>query len=166
MQNDIQQGAVNLQVAGVVDEAQPAEFIHEEAYPRSRRADHLREHFLVHLGNERLWLSFLAKIRQDKKHPSQTLFARIEQLIDQIRLNSHIARQKASRSNGTVGPAAARQSHHACPGRNRHLISTETQHSAMTFGNMRRNIGRRHATSRVWPRHFGPIRLPRRFSGN
>jgi hypothetical protein len=33
MQNDIQQGAVNLQVAVVVDEAQLAEFIHEEAHP-------------------------------------------------------------------------------------------------------------------------------------
>ena len=33
MQNDIEQGAVNLQVAVVVDEAQLAEFIHEEAHP-------------------------------------------------------------------------------------------------------------------------------------
>jgi hypothetical protein len=39
-------------------------------------------------------LPYLAKIREDKKHPSQTLFARIEQLIDQIGLNSDVACQK------------------------------------------------------------------------
>src|ERR1700686_3044919 len=94
MQNDIQQGAVNLQVPVVVDEAQLAEFIHEEAHARSCRADHFCEHFLADLGNNRLRLTLLAKVRQDKKHPSQTLFARIEQLINQIRLNPDIARQK------------------------------------------------------------------------
>jgi hypothetical protein len=57
MQNDIQQGAVNLQVSVVVDQTQLAKFIHAEARPRSCRADHFREHFLADLGNNRLRLS-------------------------------------------------------------------------------------------------------------
>src|ERR1700686_4346542 len=73
MENDIQQGAMDLKVAVVIDEAQLAEFIHEEAHPRSRRADHFRQHFLADLGNDRLRLTLLAEICQDKKHPGQTL---------------------------------------------------------------------------------------------
>jgi hypothetical protein len=37
MQNNVQQGAVNLKVAVIVDEAQFAEFIHEAARFRSIR---------------------------------------------------------------------------------------------------------------------------------
>ena len=40
---------------------------------------------------------FLAEIRQDEQRPSQPLFARIEELIDQVRLDPAVARQKMRR---------------------------------------------------------------------
>jgi hypothetical protein len=41
----------------VLDEAQLLEFVQKEIHARARRADHLRERFLGHLGNARTGLS-------------------------------------------------------------------------------------------------------------
>src|SRR6266566_1414052 len=87
---------VNFQVAVavIIDQAHFSEPIHEKAHARSRRADHFREGFLADLRNNRLGLTFLAILREDEKKSSQALLAGIEELIDQIRLNSDVARQK------------------------------------------------------------------------
>src|ERR1700730_2763905 len=85
---------MDFQVAVVIDQAHFSEPIHEKAHARSRRADHFREDFLADLRNNRLGLTFLAILREDEKKPSQALLAGIKQLIDQVRLNSDIARQK------------------------------------------------------------------------
>src|SRR6266536_1887954 len=94
VQNDIQQRAVDLQSAIVIDEAQFTEFIHERTHPRSRRADHFRERLLADLCNDWLRFALLAEVRQEKKSPRQALFARVEQLIDEVRFNSDIPSQK------------------------------------------------------------------------
>ncbi len=94
VQNDIQQRAVDLQSAIVIDEAQFTEFIHERAHPRSRRANHFRERLLADLCNDWLRFTLLAEVREKKKSPRQALFARIEQLIDEVRFNSDIPSQK------------------------------------------------------------------------
>jgi hypothetical protein len=66
-QNDIQERAVDSQVAVVVNQAQVSELIHETAHARSRFADHLRERFLADLRDDRLGSTFLAEIRQLQK---------------------------------------------------------------------------------------------------
>ena len=64
------------------------------AHTRSRRADHLRQGLLADFGYDWLWPTFLAKIRQKQKHACQPLLARIEQLINQILLDTIVASQE------------------------------------------------------------------------
>jgi len=49
MQNEVQQGFLNLQLAVVSDQAQLSKFFHEEIYARPGRANHLSECLLVQL---------------------------------------------------------------------------------------------------------------------
>src|SRR5712691_4236805 len=94
MQNDIQQRAVDFQVAVVFNQAHFSELIHEKAHASTRCANHLRERFLADLWNNPLGLTFLAKLRENEKYPSQALLAGIEELIDQVCLYSDVTRQK------------------------------------------------------------------------
>src|SRR5512146_2772949 len=56
MKDDANQRTVDVHcVPVVVDEAKLSEAIHEEAYTRTRSADHLSESFLIHLGNYGHW---------------------------------------------------------------------------------------------------------------
>jgi hypothetical protein len=84
VQNHVQQGITDFQFSVVVDKAQLTELVHEKAYSRSGRADHLRHCFLTDLSHDRLRLALLAEIRKKKEKSGETLFARIEQLIDQV----------------------------------------------------------------------------------
>jgi hypothetical protein len=52
-----------------LDIAQFAELIHEEAYARSGRANHLCESFLTKLADDRFNRGFLAEIREKQKDP-------------------------------------------------------------------------------------------------
>src|ERR1700730_9228845 len=94
MQNDVQQGAVNFQVAVVFNEAQFPEFIHEVTDARPRGADHLREGLLADLRNYLLRSAVLAKIRQEEKSSCQTPLARIEQMTKQFLLDEQGPSQK------------------------------------------------------------------------
>jgi hypothetical protein len=47
VQNDVQQGTVNLDMAVVINKAQFPKFVHEKTHARSRRADHLRQCLLA-----------------------------------------------------------------------------------------------------------------------
>src|SRR6195256_4360175 len=82
VQNHVQQGIMDLQFSVVFDKAQFAEFVHEKAYARSGRADHLRQRFLTELSHDRLRPAFLAEICKEKEKSGEAFFARIEQLID------------------------------------------------------------------------------------
>ena len=68
MQNYIEQRAVDLQgslgAAGVVDEAQLPEAVHEEADSRTRGADHFSERFLTDLRDNGFRNPFLAEMSQ------------------------------------------------------------------------------------------------------
>ena len=70
---------MNLQgafcAAGVVNEAQLSEAIHEEADARPGGADHLRQRLLVDVNPDRLWTAILAEVRQQQQKPGQTLLA-------------------------------------------------------------------------------------------
>ncbi len=91
MQDSVQQRLVNVNFSVVADEAQLAEFIHEETDARSRCPDHLCESFLADLDIDRLRAALLGEMREKQKKASQSAFARIEQLVDQILFDPAIA---------------------------------------------------------------------------
>jgi hypothetical protein len=66
IQDDVQQGIPDFQCSVVFDVAQSAEFVHEMAYARSGRADHLCESFLTDLPDDRLSRGFLAKFAKSR----------------------------------------------------------------------------------------------------
>ena len=64
MEDNVEEGTVHVDLAVVVNEAQFSELIHEETDARTRRADNFSKRFLTDLRNHRLWLAFLAEVRQ------------------------------------------------------------------------------------------------------
>src|SRR2546422_4098620 len=88
VQDNTEEGIVDLKSAIVMNEAQFPEFIHEKIHPRARCANHFREHLLRHFGKHLLGLGFLAIASEQQKSPSQPFLARIEKLIHQIFLDS------------------------------------------------------------------------------
>ena len=85
---------MDLQFAVVTDESESSELVHEETHPRPGCPDHLGKRLLTDLGDDGLRSALLAKIRQQKKSARQPLFARIEQLIDQIFFDANRTGQK------------------------------------------------------------------------
>jgi hypothetical protein len=71
VQNHVQQGTANLDLAVVINQAQSPKLVHEKADARSRRADDIRERLLADFRQNRFWLAFLAKIRKQQKGPRQ-----------------------------------------------------------------------------------------------
>ena len=93
VQNDSQKGLVDLDFAVVLDEAQLPELVHEHIDPRTRCADDFRQHLLRYLLKYPLWLVFLAIASEEQKGTRQSLLRRVEELIDQVRLNPDVPRQ-------------------------------------------------------------------------
>src|ERR1700733_12227688 len=77
IQNHIQQGIMDLHVSVVIYIPQSAEFVHEEADPRSRCANHFRQGFLTDFPYNRLRASFLPEICKQKNKPREALFAQL-----------------------------------------------------------------------------------------
>jgi hypothetical protein len=94
VQNDVQQGAVDFNVAVVINKAQLPKSVHEKAHARSRRADHFGQRFLTDFRDDWLRPTFLPKICKEKEKSGEALFARIEQLIDQVLLDTTVASQE------------------------------------------------------------------------
>jgi hypothetical protein len=84
VQDDVPQRVADADLAAVRDEAELAEFVHEETDPLPGGADHLGQGFLADLGDHRVRLLLFTEIGQPRQKPRQALFARIEQLIDEI----------------------------------------------------------------------------------
>jgi hypothetical protein len=64
VQDDSQEGIVDLKRAIVTNEAQFPEFIHEKIDPRARRADHFRQHLLRYFWEQSLRVFLLAVSRK------------------------------------------------------------------------------------------------------
>ena len=94
MQDDIQQRAVDLENTVVINKSQFPEPVHEEADPRTGCANHFRQHLLADLWNHSLGYAFFAKAGEQQKDPSQSLFARIEKLVNQIFFIADVPRQQ------------------------------------------------------------------------
>ena len=89
VQEDVDQRFVYLNAPVVFDKAECTEAVHEKAYARTGRSDHLRQGFLRDCWDQRFGFSRLVKLRQQQQDPRQTLFAGVKKLIDKIGLGSH-----------------------------------------------------------------------------
>src|ERR1044072_3475741 len=83
-----------LEFAVVLDESELAELVQEVVDARSCCADACSHHFLSNRCYDRTHLGFLANLSQHDEQASQSLFAGIEQLIDQISLDLAVAQQE------------------------------------------------------------------------
>jgi len=92
VQDNGQEGAIDLDVAVVFDESEVAELVHEEVDAGAGRADHLGERFLRQLRQQEL-LVLLAVARQQEQDTREPLFARVEEMIDEVFLNPDVPRQ-------------------------------------------------------------------------
>ena len=88
MQDDIKKRTVDLQSTVVVNEAKISESVHEEIYSRTGCANQFCQSLLTNVRDHFLGSAFLAEVGQHQKRSRQPLFARIEQLIDQVRLRA------------------------------------------------------------------------------
>lgn len=84
---------MDLEFPVVLDEAELPELVHKKADPRACGADARRQNILVD-HRDGLHLPILAQIGEEQQKPGQAALARIEQLIDQVRLDLNVARQK------------------------------------------------------------------------
>jgi hypothetical protein len=94
VQNDIQQGTMDLDSAIVFDEPQSSKFVHKKTYAGSGCSNHLRKRLLTDLGDYPLRVAVLAEVRQQKEYPGKSFLAGIEQLVDQARLHADCTFQK------------------------------------------------------------------------
>src|SRR4029077_14649060 len=98
VENDVEQRTVDLQSAldpaGVLNETQFSESVHEEAYSRTRGSNHVCKRFLAYFGNNSLGHTFLAEMSQQQENAGQPLFTGIKQLVNQIFLIADIPRQQ------------------------------------------------------------------------
>jgi len=77
---------VNFNVTFVVDVSKFSKPVHKKTNASASGTNHLRQHFLANLYLNWFQSTFLVKIRQRQKNPSQPFLARVEKLIHQILL--------------------------------------------------------------------------------
>jgi len=85
---------MDVNFAIVFDESHSAKLVHEMADALAGRADHLRQCLLVDPGNDLLLSCFLPLIGKQQKSARQPLLGRIEQMINQIVVQTHVLSQK------------------------------------------------------------------------
>src|ERR1700728_5046367 len=88
IQNEVQEGLLNLHLAVVFDQAQLPKLVHEKIHATPGRADDLSERLLVHLYGNRVRTKVAAIVGQQQKSPCQAHLAGIEQLVDQVCFDS------------------------------------------------------------------------------
>src|SRR5579864_5794191 len=88
-----------MQMTVVFYKAELAELVHEEVYPGARGPHPCRQNFLADSWNDHLEPSFLPEVSKEQENPCQPLLAGIEQLVDEIGLELHIAREQERREH-------------------------------------------------------------------
>lgn len=91
MQNHAQKATVDRQAVGVIDKAKLLELHHEMVDPRSRRADHLRQVFLINSWEDRFGSAFLTKMCKQQKDSGQAFLTGIEKLGHEIGFMPNVA---------------------------------------------------------------------------
>ena len=82
---------MHLQSTIVMNEAQLSESVHEEIHSRACGADHFGESLLAYVRHHRFRPAFFSEAGQHQERSCQPLFARIEQLIDEICLRAVVS---------------------------------------------------------------------------
>src|SRR5450631_2375980 len=100
VQDHRQKGFVDFDFAVILDEAKPPEFGHEQIHAGAGCADHFRQRFLRYLLKYSLGL-FPSIASKQQKCAGQSLLGRVEELIDQVSLNSNVSCQHVG--DETVG---------------------------------------------------------------
>ena len=93
MEDDAEERGVDLQAAIVFDEAELAEFVHEEIDAGAGGADHFGESFLRDFGEDALRLVFGAVACEKEKRAGEAFFAGVEKLVDEIFFDADVARE-------------------------------------------------------------------------
>src|SRR6202521_4617454 len=96
VQDNTQEGSVDMEPAIVSNEAQFLEFIHEKIDPGARCPDHPRQHLLRYFGKHLFRVGLLAVPSEQQKSARQSFLARVKELINQILLNSDVPRKHIS----------------------------------------------------------------------
>src|SRR6202140_5108323 len=91
MQDNTQQGSVDVNTTIVLNEAQFLEFFHEKIDPGARGPDHFCQSLLRHFGKPLFRLALLAILSEQQKSASQPLFAGVKKLVDQILLDADVS---------------------------------------------------------------------------
>jgi hypothetical protein len=84
VQDNTQEGIVDVDLAVVFDEAQFPEFVHEKIDPGPRCPNHLRQHHLRYFGEHLLRMALRAIAREQQQSTRQPFLAGVEELVDQI----------------------------------------------------------------------------------
>jgi len=96
VQDNTEERSIDLKTAVVLNEAELSEFVHEKIEPRACWADHLCQRFLRYFGEQSVGLVFLAVTGKQQKRAGEPLLARVEQLVDQVLLDSNVPCQHES----------------------------------------------------------------------
>ncbi len=91
VEDNVEQGLVDVDAAVVVDEAHFAEAIHEEADARAGSADHLGECLLGDFWNDDMRVIGKPEFGHKEQDTRQALFTGVEELVDEVGLGSHAA---------------------------------------------------------------------------
>ena len=95
MKHDIQQRTVDFESpAVVVDEAEFTELIHEKADSGTSGTHHFCQGFLANLGKDLLRFAVLSKVGHQEQYPCEPFLAGVEEPVDQIFLDSNVAREQ------------------------------------------------------------------------
>jgi hypothetical protein len=112
VQDDTQEGIVDLKSTIVPNEPQFPEFIHEKVNARARCANHFRQHLLGYAEKHLLRWRFLPIASEQQKRPSQAFLAGIEKLIDQILLDSDVPRKNVGHEAVGEGMFCVKRAQH------------------------------------------------------
>ena len=91
VQDNTEEGIVDLNLAIVLDEAQFSEFVHEEIDPGTCCSNHLRQHLLRYFGKRFLRMARHAIAREQQQRTRQSLLAGVEKLVYQVLLDSNVS---------------------------------------------------------------------------
>ena len=91
VEDDVEQGFVDADAAVVLDEAELAKAVHEEADAGAGGADHFGEGFLGDGGDEGFGFAGLAEFGHEEEGAGEAFFAGVEELVDEVGLGLHAA---------------------------------------------------------------------------
>jgi hypothetical protein len=93
VQDNTEERIVDFDSAVVFDETELPQFVHEHIYTGASCPDHSRQSLLRYLRQYLFWLVLLAISREHQQSPRQPFLNGIEELIDQVLLDSDVSSQ-------------------------------------------------------------------------